>query len=85
MMLSMTAPISETAESRCEGSPPAARGATRAAGALRDWRGVKYRLTSTTDEELLNVLVHAQRSYEDIERFVAELQAEWVRRQFLST
>jgi hypothetical protein len=83
MTVKMSAPISEATESVCGGFSPGAHSEARAAGALRDWRGMKYHLSSTTDEELLNVLAHAQLSCKEIEQFVSKLQAEWVRRQCL--
>ena len=82
MTLKMIGPDKGTAQPERRVPAPVHGARAGSAGALRDWRGVKHRLSSTSDEELLNVLDHAQRAHDDIERFVGELQAEYVRRQF---
>jgi len=46
----------------------------------RDWRGLKYQVSSCSTEELLNLLTNAIMTTDQVAKFIAEVQAELVLR-----
>ncbi len=46
----------------------------------RDWRGVKYKISECSSDELASVLANAQRTQSELERFLRLINGELVER-----
>lgn len=46
----------------------------------RDWRGIKYQVSQCSNEELMNLLVNAISTTDQVARFIQQVQAELVER-----
>jgi hypothetical protein len=44
----------------------------------RDWRGLKYQVSSCSTEELFNLLTNAIMTTNQVAKFIAEVQAELI-------
>jgi hypothetical protein len=48
---------------------------------VRDWRGLKYKISECSTDELLSLMVNAQHTYDEVARFIEEIDAELVVRE----
>jgi hypothetical protein len=48
---------------------------------VRDWRGLKYKISECSTDELLCLIVNAQHTYDEVARFIEEIDAELVVRE----
>ena len=46
----------------------------------RDWRGLKYKVSECSSDELVNLLVNAQHTQREIGRFIQQIDSELVAR-----